>query len=342
MSWMNTMQQNGVARSAPPTSREFHQPAVWASQVRQRFFPLDLTVARDDRFNAKARLAEYPQCRMAQISASAHVASMSRLSCSELRQRYVKVLWELDGMGWLDQSGHEICLPPAHFTIYEASRPYSIRMESQSAFVVLLCEVAPNDLLASLAQRVAGRSLPTTGGAAVALAAVQEMVAQGETISHGSRFTVLEFVSSLLAQQINALEGASGTKRKRSQDELLREAVQYIRCHMSDGDLSPDRIASALNICRRTLYHAFSLIGETPQATVQRLRLERCRNILTQHGAEKANITDLALQYGFSDPAYFARLFRRMFGVTPSQCRDDGGAAPEISALMPMPGSRPQ
>jgi AraC-like DNA-binding protein len=339
---MNTMQQSGMARSALPAPGEFHQPAVWASQVRQRFFPLDLTVARDDHFSAQARLAGYPQCRMAQVAASAHVASMSRAGCSALRQRYVKVLWELDGVGWLEQSGHEVRLPPAHFTIYEASRPYAIRTESQSAFVVLLCEVAPNDLLASLAQRVAGRSLPTTGSAAVALAAVQEMVAQGETISHGSRFTVLEFVSSLLAQQINALEGVSGVRRKRSQDELLREAVQYIRCHMGDGDLSPDRIASALNICRRTLYQVFSLIGETPQATVQRLRLERCRDILAQHGGEKANITDLALQYGFSDPAYFARLFRRMFGVAPSQYRDDGGGALDISQLMPAPGSRRQ
>lgn len=305
-----------------PAADRVFQPALWADQVRQRFFPLDVTVDTDAPFSARTQLAGYPQCRMAQIAAGRHVASMSQARCSDLRQRYVKIFWELDGMGWLDQAGRDVQLLPGHFTIYEASRPYSIQMEAGSAFVVLLCEVAPHDLLASLAQRVAGRSLPTSGGAAVALAAVQEMVEQGQAITHGSRVTVLEFVSTLLAQQVNVLEGAGGARRKRSQDELLREALQYIKCHMDDSDLSPDRIAGALNVCRRTLYHAFSSIDETPQATVQRLRLERCRDLLAQGGTARPNITELALQCGFSDPAYFARLFRKRFGITPSQCRD--------------------
>ncbi|MET1535368.1 helix-turn-helix domain-containing protein [Burkholderia sola] len=64
---------------------------------------------------------------------------------------------------------------------------------------------------------------------------------------------------------------------------------------------------------------------------IQRLRLEKCHEVLSQTGADGASITRLALQSGFSEPAYFARLFRRCFGVTPSQCRDaamqNGGGA---------------
>lgn len=340
MSWMNATGQQVLSHAGDAAAAEITHPGLWSSQVRQRFFPLDLAVDQDAPFAARVRMAAYPQCRMAQIEATPHVASMSRAGCGDLRQRYVKIIWELDGVGWLEQADREVQLLPGHFAIYEASRPYSIRMEAQSAFVVLLCEVAPQDLLLSLAQRVAGRSLPTAGGAAVALAAVQEMVAQGEAIDIRSRFTVLEFVATLLAQQINASEGGS-TRRKRSQDELLREALQYIKCHMDDSDLSPGRIASALNVCRRTLYHAFSSIDETPQATVQRLRLERCREVLAEKRGEKPNITDLALQYGFSDPAYFARLFRRRFGITPSQCREDEDAADANAHPMLLEGPPP-
>lgn len=321
MSWTDAIGSSRLAGVGMPAADQAFHPALWAQQVRQSFFPLDVTVDADTPFTAQSRLAGYAQCRMAQVAAGRHVASMSQANCDDLGQRYVKILWELDGAGWLEQAGQGVCLQPGHFTIYEASRPYSIQMEAGSAFVVLLCEVAPNDLLTSLAQRVAGRALPTTGGAAVALAAVQEMVAQGQAIGQGSRFTVVEFVSTLLAQQVKALEGERGARQKRSQEELLCEALQYIKCHMDDSDLSPDRIASALSVCRRTLYHAFSSIDETPQATVQRLRLERCREMLAQPGGARPTVTELALQYGFSDPAYFARLFRKRFGITPSQCR---------------------
>lgn len=54
---------------------------------------------------------------------------------------------------------------------------------------------------------------------------------------------------------------------------------------------------------------------------MQRLRLERCRELLGRTPA--LSITEIALDHGFSDPAYFARLFRRRFGITPSQCRAD-------------------
>lgn len=330
---MNATEQQ-LLNCAGSAAAEITHPGVWSSQVRERFFPLDLAVHQDVPFAARARMAAYPQCRMAQIVASPHVASMSQAGCGDLRQRYVKIIWELEGVGWLEQAGREVELLPGHFAIYEASRPYAIRMDAQSAFVVLLCEVAPQDPLLSLAQQAAGRSMPTVGGAAVALSAVQEMVAQGEAVDARSRFTVLGFVAKLLAQQIRISEGGSG-RRKRSQDELLLEAVQYIKCHMDDSDLSPDRIAGALNVCRRTLYHAFQSIDETPQAMVQHLRLERCREVLAE-SADKPKVTDLALQYGFSDPAYFARLFRQRFGITPSQYRESSAAPGEEKASRPL------
>lgn len=116
---------------------------------------------------------------------------------------------------------------------------------------------------------------------------------------------MLERVATLLAETIDFADGAAPASRRKIRETLLRDAQQYIHRHLDDG--------------------------ERPQAMIQRLRLEKCHEVLSQTGADGASITRLALQSGFSEPAYFARLFRRCFGVTPSQCRDaamqNGGGA---------------
>ncbi|CAB3750784.1 hypothetical protein B7G54_05780 [Burkholderia puraquae] len=135
--------------------------------------------------------------------------------------------------------------------------------------------------------------------------------------AQGEWFEKFEPCTGLLLARV-----AAGT------DVDIDRAVRAARAAF-DRELSPDCIAAAMKVCGRTLYQAFESIGERPQAMIRRLLLEKCHEVLSQAGADGASITRLALQSGFSDPAHFARLFRRRFGVTPPQCRDaamqDGG-----------------
>lgn len=59
----------------------------------------------------------------------------------------------------------------------------------------------------------------------------------------------------------------------------------------------------------------------------ERLLLEACRQLTYL----PASIATIAYELGFQDPAYFSRLFKKRFGVTPSEYRaapPDAGAAP--------------
>ena len=139
--------------------------------------------------------------------------------------------------------------------------------------------MADHDALLALARQAIGRAMPTTGGAAVALASLQAMIAEGRRMNPRSRFGVLELVATLLAETIDFADGTAPASRRKIRETLLRDARQYIHRHLDDGELSPDRIAAALKVCRRTLYQAFESIGERPQAMIQRLRLEKCRAV---------------------------------------------------------------
>lgn len=61
--------------------------------------------------------------------------------------------------------------------------------------------------------------------------------------------------------------------------------------------------------------------GESFSTVVNRHRLELAARWLTEPCYRAHAIAEIALTVGFSDISYFNRLFRRQFGVTPSEFR---------------------
>ncbi len=297
-------------------------PSSSTSALQHSFFPLDISTDRSSPFSAEVRMGAFLHCKFAEVEANAHIASMSAHGCKRLTQRYVKVIWQRQGHAHLVQQDRELQLQAGDWTVYEASRPYEIRMTEDTAFTVFLCESDGQDGLLRLAQRAAGQKMRIEGGAAVALSTLHAMRGAGGQLALQSRGIVVDFVTSLLSREMQLNDGDAAAARRRAQEVVLREAQEYLKRHLGEPALSPDTIASALRVSRRTLYHAFELAGETPQVLIQRFRLERCRDVLAQANASTTSITQLALEFGFSDPAYFSRAFRQRFGCAPSQYRE--------------------
>ena len=55
----------------------------------------------------------------------------------------------------------------------------------------------------------------------------------------------------------------------------------------------------------------------TPAAAIWKARLEAVQRILV-FGECGRTVTDIAYQYSFTNPGRFAGLYKRMFGVSPS------------------------
>ena len=78
-------------------------------------------------------------------------------------------------------------------------------------------------------------------------------------------------------------------------------------------------IARELGTSTRTLQRRFeSATGSSPSAVLQRLRLDRARDLLRD---PSRSIGDLATACGFATQAHFATLFRATFGLTPTEFR---------------------
>lgn len=108
----------------------------------------------------------------------------------------------------------------------------------------------------------------------------------------------------------------------RSDKEFLNKVVTFVIKRVGQSDASIESLASDMCITRGYLNRKLKTItGMTTQQYVQRIRMEQARLVL--EGQKEVSISELAMQCGFEDSTSFTRAFRRVFGKTPSQYRED-------------------
>jgi AraC-like DNA-binding protein len=104
--------------------------------------------------------------------------------------------------------------------------------------------------------------------------------------------------------------------------DLLNRILSYIDQHISETDLTPQKIADGCHISLRHLHRIFSATNTSVSRWITTLRLERCRQELSVPGQAAKTITDIAFRWGFNDASHFNRVFKRAFQVTPGQYRN--------------------
>lgn len=102
-------------------------------------------------------------------------------------------------------------------------------------------------------------------------------------------------------------------------EDLVHKTKEYIEAHYGES-LTLGAIAAALHINQYHLHHVFKrLIGTTPVEYLLQKRLSEAKRLL---GAQKLNITEVALAVGFVNAAHFSTVFRKQLGQSPSDYRN--------------------
>jgi AraC-like DNA-binding protein len=126
-----------------------------------------------------------------------------------------------------------------------------------------------------------------------------------------------ELVRALLV----SAAGDGPLRRTVREDTLITRVLAYARVHLSEPDLTPERIARAHNVSVRLLYRACADAGLSLEQWIIGRRLEEARVLLTTSGGRRRSIASVARACGFTDPSHFARRFRAAFGMSPRDWR---------------------
>jgi AraC family transcriptional regulator len=109
---------------------------------------------------------------------------------------------------------------------------------------------------------------------------------------------------------------------RREYERRVNRVLDHIRAHLG-GELTLERLASVAAFSPFHFHRVFiAVTGETLNDFVRRVRVERAASALTVR--RDLPVTELALSYGFSSAATFARAFKAHFGMSASAWRAGG------------------
>ena len=139
--------------------------------------------------------------------------------------------------------------------------------------------------------------------------------------AHG-RFLMGQHLVDLIALALEPRSDVSELLQDRGQAQTRLALMKAdIIASLNRGDLNIGSIASRYGVSPRQAQRLFEQNGSTFTEFLLEQRLLLACKLLLDPANDHRKISDIAHSAGFSDLSYFNRVFRRRFGVTPSDRR---------------------
>jgi len=104
---------------------------------------------------------------------------------------------------------------------------------------------------------------------------------------------------------------------KSNDDDYMERVMKVVNEHLSDSDFSVEMLAKELSISRAQLHRKMKEMTGIPISEfIRNIRLEQAARLLKE---QKVNVSQVAYNVGFDNLAYFSTIFRKQFGVSPTE-----------------------
>lgn len=99
-------------------------------------------------------------------------------------------------------------------------------------------------------------------------------------------------------------------------ERFLKDLVQVIQSNLDNSELNAEMVAGAMGMSHSVIYKKIkALTGYNLVEFIRDYRLQQASEIL---GKYKFTVAEACYKVGFSDKKYFSQIFKKKFGVTPS------------------------
>lgn len=213
--------------------------------------------------------------------------------------------------------------------ILDLGRPSATEARASATIAI----VVPRDTLR--------RALPVAGdlhglvlrgdGSAGGLLAdyMRALAARADTIAVADAAAIARATTGMIAACFHATAETHARARTQIETTTLGRIQRHIAANLDTPDLDAEALCGTFRISRSRLYRLFEPMGGVA-AYIQERRLARAHAELSDPAHTHRRVYEIAFDGGFSSEAHFSRVFRRAFGLSPSEARARARVSPRI------------
>lgn len=117
------------------------------------------------------------------------------------------------------------------------------------------------------------------------------------------------------------IAGPSGIVVSSMDDELLKRAIEMVEQHINDDSYDVGSLVSGLGVSRTMLYQKIhELTGMSVKEFIRDIKFRRAAQLLKE---SSMTVSEISFMSGFANPKYFSISFKKRFGMTPSEFREE-------------------
>lgn len=148
----------------------------------------------------------------------------------------------------------------------------------------------------------------------------QELLARARNLVASRQKLREKFSQEVRQVQVREIKLEAAEVRVQSVDErFIQKALRVVEDKLADDTFDVEEFASAMALSRVQLYRKLkALTDQTPTDFIRTLRLRRAAQLLDQ---QAGNVAEVAYSVGFQNLSYFAKTFKELHGVAPSEWR---------------------
>lgn len=213
--------------------------------------------------------------------------------------------------------------------ILDLSRPNATQARASATIAI----VVPRDTLRQalpVAGDLHGLVLRGDGSAGGLLADyMRALAARADSIDVADAGAIARATTGMIAACFHATAETRARARTQIEATTLERIRRHIAANLHAPELDAEALCGAFRMSRSQLYRLFEPLGGVA-AYIQEQRLIRARAELSDPAHAHRRIFEIAFDVGFFSEAHFSRVFRRAFGLSPSETRARARNLPAI------------
>ncbi len=298
--------------------------AAWQDAICDIYLKVDVTTERPEEYDGFVREDRLGRVTITDTLLSPQQIARQKRHVAQLDKDCYYIQFIQRGHLNVEQSGSTLVSNAAEAVLFCATEPYKLLCPTK----VRACYVeAPRQ---ALSERFSNGRVPLlasintgVGLGRIAAEFCNSVITNAGSLSDAVKARIGEELLDIVALALECGPEQIPFDDRAVQQARLRSVKNWIEENLSDPGLSPEKIAKCNQISLRQLYYLFELCATTPADWIWQRRLQRCYELLADDRTG-LSVTDVAFKNGFNSSSHFSTLFRRNFGLRPSDIRKKG------------------